>query len=357
MNAQKILEKLVAFDTAFDKENVQIMDWAEKFLKRLGFVCEKMQFDGKVALWGKLGKQKETGLVFVGHTDTVPAGENWVTDPLKLTESFGKFYGLGACDMKGGIAAFLAALEKQQGKRVDKNIEIVLTYDEEVGFSGIKNILKEKNLGTDIFLIGEPTNNVPVVAHKGILAMKMTFFGKSAHGSVPDQGNNAIFAAIEASEELKKFSEKMREKTAQGFDPACSTFNLAKISGGDAINKVPAKCEMEMEWRIIDKAQKKMILHKIQGLCKQFGAENDVLLSMDPVQSKKRFVSRIEMVLDQKSKKENYATEASFLVCGNVVILGPGPVTAHIANEFVSRDSLFETVKVYEKLIEYFCGR
>ena len=112
MEAKKILKDLVAINTIADKDNNRIMDYIDSFLSNLGFEIERKKNaeTGKEVLIGKYGENPAIG--FLGHTDTVDITDGWTTDPHELTEKDGVLYGLGACDMKGGIAAFLSAISE-----------------------------------------------------------------------------------------------------------------------------------------------------------------------------------------------------------------------------------------------------
>ena len=104
MTVKEILRDLVAINTIKDKENKEMMDYIENFVKPLGFDVDRRKNPetGKEVLVATFGDNPTIG--FLGHTDTVDVTEGWTYDPFNLTEEDGKLYGLGACDMKGGIA-------------------------------------------------------------------------------------------------------------------------------------------------------------------------------------------------------------------------------------------------------------
>jgi len=102
----EILEKLVSYNTIKDKENKEIINYIEEKLLNLGF---KTSYKGKYLIM-QYGENPKVG--FLGHTDTVEYIEGWKTNPFKLAEKDGNVYGLGTCDMKGGIAAFIESISK-----------------------------------------------------------------------------------------------------------------------------------------------------------------------------------------------------------------------------------------------------
>ena len=104
MNEINILKDLVSFNTIKDKENKKFLNYVEQFLSKLGFKTLKKE----KYLIMSIGKNPK--LAFLGHSDTVDFTNGWDTNPFELTKKNEKLYGLGSCDMKGSIAAFLQAL-------------------------------------------------------------------------------------------------------------------------------------------------------------------------------------------------------------------------------------------------------
>ena len=131
---KKILKNLVSYNTIKDKENKQIMNYIEKYLKKFNFTTKKV--DKCLIAYN----DKNPNIGFIGHTDTVDY-ESWDGSPFELQEIDGKLIGLGACDMKGGIASILSSISKVD---LNKNkIALYFTNDEEIGFDGIKTIKNE----------------------------------------------------------------------------------------------------------------------------------------------------------------------------------------------------------------------
>ena len=269
MKVEDILKTLVAFNTVEDKENKKIIFWLEAFLKKKGFVTEKIKDreTGKINLFASLANKSAKGIVFVGHTDTVPASSLWKYDPFKLTQAGDKLFGLGTSDMKGGIAALLAAIEQTDLKKLKNGVSVIFTFDEEKTFEGIKNFIKKKKISKSKIIIAEPTDCRPIVATKGVAAFRMEFFGKAAHGSVPDEGKNAIKATCSFLAQLEKIGKRLERGKNNIFNPSCATLNVGKIQGGDAINKVPDKCFVEFEFRTIKNGQGDCIIKEIKVIC------------------------------------------------------------------------------------------
>ena len=353
----------MSFDTVGDKENGRIISWIEEFSLAAGFETEKVTNgdDGRMALIAHGGKPGANGLVFMGHTDTVPAGEGWKTDPFTLTQVGKNLFGLGSADMKGGIAAMLAVMCKTDPERLGKGLEFIFTFDEERCFGGIREVVKRHDIAADCIVIGEPTEMEPVVATKGTVAFKVDFTGKEAHSSSPEGGVNAIEMAMDFIASVKKFYRGLKRERSDIFASPTATLNIAKISGGDAINKVPSACSLGFEFRVIDNAQKEKIRKAIRAVIKENGAKAKIeeIFSLPVTKCRKgEFVAAIEKITGKESVGVSYATEGAFLPEGsNAVILGPGSIkVAHRADEYVSKSSLDKAVRIYGELIEKYCA-
>lgn len=362
IKVEKILKQLVAFNTVNDKENGKIIDGISEFSSKAGFKTKilKNKKNNKANLIASSGNFNKNGLIFLGHTDTVPAGNGWKTNPFKLIRKNNDFFGLGSADMKGGIAAMLAAVNEIDLNKLNKGLELIFTYDEERTFNGIKNVIEKREISADCILIGEPTELKPVIATKGVVAFKINFIGKEAHGSNPENGINAVEMASSFIMEVKKYFKKIKKENDCIFNPSSATLNIAIIKGGDAINKVPAFCLLKFEFRIINNKQSNKIKKDIVNLIKKnkFKAEIEVSFCLPVAKSQnKEFIAKIEAVAKKKAIGVNYATEGSFLPgLNDFVILGPGSIkSAHRANENINKSSLYEAVKIYKELINKFC--
>ncbi len=359
---EKILKQLVSFDTVNDNQNDKIINWISEFSLKAGFKTKilKNKRDNKSSLIVNSGNSNKNGLIFLGHTDTVPAGTEWKTNPFKLTQKNNAFFGLGSSDMKGGIATMLAVINEINLSKLNKGLELIFTYDEEKSFKGIKNVIEKHKILADCILIGEPTELKPVIATKGVLRFEVNFIGKEAHGSSPENGVNAIEMASGFIIELRKYFKELKKDNCSVFISPHATFNIAIINGGDAINKVPSSCLLEFEFRIIDNRQHNKIKKDIASLIKRNRSKAKIRINFClPVVKcqNKKFVNTIEKIAKKKAIGVNYATEASFLPSqNNFVILGPGSIEfAHQANENVKKNSLYKAVGMYKELINKFC--
>lgn len=339
LDVENILENLVRFNTIKDKENKEILNYIENTLKLIGFKTEKKD---KFLI---MSNKNKTSLGFLGHTDTVEFTDGWKYKKFSLTKDEDKIYGLGICDMKSGIAAMISAISQVDFNSFDKGMKLYFTYDEEIGFSGIKDVIDYENDFPKTIIIGEPTNNEIMVGSKGLMEYKISFKGIKTHSSTPEKGKNAIMSAISFINELNEFYEnEIKKNLNQNFEIPYTTMNIGKIKGGSAINSVPDSCEFLVDFRTIDKISEQVIIKELEMLKEKHKAKIYQLNRLSA------FLNESEI----SNKTCNFITEASFLE-NDRIILGAGPITAHEVNEYITTESLNKLVKQYKKLIERYC--
>lgn len=338
-NVEDVLENLVKCNTIKDKDNKKILDYIEDTLKLIGFKTEKR--DKFLIMYNK----EEAELGFLGHTDTVEFTDGWDYEKFNLTKVNNKIYGLGVCDMKSGIAAMISAISQIDFRKFNKGMKLYITYDEEIGFNGITDVINYEKNFPKMMIIGEPTNNEIIVGSKGLMEYKIVFKGIKTHSSTPEKGKNAIMSAILFINELNIFYEnKIKSNFAPNFEVPYTTMNIGKIEGGSAINSVPDSCEFLVDFRTIHKTEEQKIRKKLEELERKYKAKVEELNRLSP------FLNETKV----SNKTCNFITEASFLK-NDRIILGAGPITAHEVNEYVTTESLYKLVEQYKELIEKYC--
>ncbi len=342
-DGKKILKKLVSFNTIKDKENKEIIEYIKSEVESLGFT---VSYEGK-SLICEYGKNFKLG--FLSHTDTVEVNEElWNTDPFVLQEIDNKLYGLGACDTKSTLAAFLEAVSKIDLKKLENGIKIYITYDEEISFKGAYEVIENEKSFPEYIIVGEPTDNMIDTACKGILEIKVEFEGKRTHASTPNKGINSNVNAIKFFNEVNKYyEENIKEDIEELFPVSETTFTLTKMEGGDIKNALPEKTIMLIDSRISKKEHLDMLKIKIEEVAKKY---NGKVIYGDCLYP---FNNDIDF-LDEKHAS-SFITEASLIETKNRIILGAGPVTAHEINEHISIESFDKLVMQYEKLIKNIC--
>lgn len=354
MKEFKILKDLVKINTINDKGNKEFIEYISNKLKEKGFLSEIVSdSNGDSCLVAKTSD--ECNICFMGHSDTVALSGPWKTDPFELTEKDSYLYGLGACDMKSGIAAFLDAIDQIDMTTLNKGIMVIITYDEEIGFEGIKLIESRKDIPNNI-IICEPTDLVPIVFCKGCIEYNVTFAGKAVHSAVMPRGENAILKACDFIKELNEIPKQLKNEVNNKFDIPYTTMNIATIKGGTCINMVPNQCELSFDFRTILDSHHDIIQSKVSELCSKYNCTYSNITNVFPSNNNdKKGVELIEKISNNKSTGMNYVTEGNFLYKKNVVIIGAGPITAHEIDEHISIESYRSTISVYKSIINNYC--
>ena len=342
MGDHKILKDLVSFNTIKDKENKEIINYIENYLKQYNF---KTEYKGKYLIMS-IGENPKIG--FLGHTDTVEFIDGWTSNPFELTKKENKLYGLGACDMKGGIAAILEAVSHIDFTNLKYGMKVYFTYDEEIGFGGIRDIVEKKEKFPEIIIFGEPTNNEILVGTKGLLEYHFNFIGKKAHSSNPEKGISANINAIKFLSKLNEFYENdIKPFKEECYEIPYTTMNIGIINGGSAVNSIPASCIVKVDFRIANEKHIELIKSKVDELSKIYLCESNIFDCIPP------FIDKA--FIKENQKTANFLTEASLVKGVSRIILGPGPVTAHEVNEYITEDSYNKLVEQYKELIIKIC--
>ena len=228
-----------------------------------------------------------------GHADVVPGNE----DQFDPREEGDELYGRGVYDMKGALAAMMYAIEDLDKIGCDATVELLIVPDEEREYGGRTGaeILIEHGHTGDFLITGEPTDFHIGVQAKGVLDLRITIYGKSAHGSQPWLGKNAVLLAY----------EHYRQLQALPFAGARSEFfpypsiNMARIIGGDVINRVPDRATYDLDIRYLPDQDPKEILRQVRSI--DMPAEVEILFTREPtyVSRKNPYVKALREVAER----------------------------------------------------------
>lgn len=316
------------------------------------------------------GRMKGTGtrksLLFNGHLDTVPPGDiEWEHGPYSSDMAEDKIFGRGSADMKSGLAAMIIAAKAIKESHILLKGDLIIsgTAGEETDSIGAFEFLRSGGLDeVGAIVIGEPSSCGINVSEKGAFWLKITTFGKTAHGAFPDRGVNAIVNMNKLITELLSYQFKYEENKLLGHP----TMNISTIKGGVKTNVVPDICEVTIDIRTVPGMSHEEIFKDITNMInmmkldiKGFEAEIEIIndraavetLSDDPFVIMAQKV--IEEVLNKKvePKGVNFYTDASvFLPKTNLpaIFYGPGDADmAHRPNEYVQVSRLIEAAKFY----------
>ena len=339
MTSKDILAKLVSIDTIKDKGNSELFDFVEEYLKELGFHTEKKD----KYLIMSYGDNPKLG--FVGHADTVEYIDGWKTNPFELTEINGNLYGLGSVDMKGGIASFLKALSNTDLSKLKNGIKVYITYNEEDGLQGIKDIVASNECFPEYMIFGEPTDNIPMTACKGLFSVDLSTEGIKVHSSTPDKGRSAISFMMKLLTELEEYyNQNIKVEINNLYEVPYTTMNIGLFHGGSATNSVAKECSSYVDFRVVDSKHIKMLKEKLAELCERYYGKYSIHFDIEPFNNDVEFLS--------EKYSAGFMTEASFVRNRKRIILGCGPVTAHEIDEHVSVESLNKCIKQYEEIIK-----
>ena len=335
-------------------------------LKRAGFTVDYAEFaPTRMSLVAKIGGgQGKPPLGFTGHIDTVPLGAAaWTADAFGASMEGGKLYGRGSSDMKSGVAAFvIAALSMVDKLKSGPGVTLVITADEECGCGGAAHLVKQgKLLGkVGALVIGEPTANYPLIGHKGALWLDVTTRGVTAHGSMPERGDNAIYKAAAAIQQLRDFDFATPAHALMGRP----TLNVGTVHGGLNINSVPDATVIGVDIRSIpgqDHAKIRAGIERLLGETVEVTPTIDVgAIYSDPAHAwiQRVFdVTQAHLAARPQAKTATYFTDAAVLKEAYrdipMVVLGPGePQLAHQTDEYCELNRIEQAVDIYRELIK-----
>lgn len=229
----------------------------------------------------------QPALVFSGHTDTVPTGDTpWQYDPWAATIVGDRLYGRGACDMKSGLAAMVMAmiLLQRAGVALHGDLVLAASAGEEADCLGARAFIATDALaGAGGMVIGEPTGNELVIAHKGALWLQLTTTGRTAHGAMPEHGVNAILRMHQVVGRLQSLALPRRSHPLLGG----STLSINTIRGGAKTNVVPDRCSVEVDIRTVPGQSHAGVVDAVRAALAdlQFPVEVEVLNDRPPVET------------------------------------------------------------------------
>lgn len=370
VSAVDLAADLIRFDTINPPgQEAACTEHLRRLLLDAGFRCEEVPLaDGRPNLVARVGgNQEKPPIAFTGHTDTVPLGaQEWTVPPHGGLIKEGRLWGRGASDMKSGVAAFVAAATKV-AHRLEGTPGVVLyiTAGEETGSEGAFVLARRGMQGeAGALVVAEPSDNRPFCGHKGALWLKATTRGVTAHGSMPDKGVNAVYAAARAVSRLEAFDFNIARHAVMGSP----TLNVGTFHGGLNVNSVPDRAEIGIDLRTLPGMQHARLLEQLRSY---LGADVTLESRVDvesvwtaPDDPWMRDVFEICHAVSGNAPSVEaapYFTDASALTpaLGGIptVILGPGPAhMAHQTDEWCECARIEEAAMIYERLILAWCG-
>lgn len=354
---------------ALDQSNGPVITLLAAWLEDLGFACEiQTVAPGKFNLLASYGSGPG-GLVLAGHSDTVPFDEAlWRSDPLRLSERDGRWYGLGSCDMKGFFALVIEAVRPLLEQPFKQPLLILATCDEESSMSGARALADAGRPLGRAAVIGEPTGLRPIRLHKGVMMERIDILGQSGHSSNPALGHNALEAMQGAMGVLLALRQQWQgEFNNPQFSVPQPTLNLGCIHGGDNPNRICGQCALEFDLRPLPGMEPEWLREQIRKHLQPLAEQHQVQIEFAPLfpsvppfeQSADAELVRVaERITGHRAEAVAFGTEAPYLqqLGCETLVLGPGDIAcAHQPDEHLELSQIEPTVSVVRQLIKHYC--
>ena len=368
---QDILKTLVCFPS-ITPDDAGCQGFMIQFLKKLGFSCYPMDKKPVANFFACYGQEGPL-LVFAGHTDVVPVGDEnqWSNPPFVLVEKDGMLYGRGVADMKGSLACMLvmAARFIKTYPTFLGRLGFLITSGEEgehynSGTPYVMEKLKEQGINLDYCLVGEPSSTAKIgdvikIGRRGSLHAKIQLTGKQGHVAYPHLAENPIH----------KISAALAELTAQQWDngnvhfPPTSMQITSFHSGGDANNIIPGTLNMHLNFRYSTEQTENSIKQKMNRIFEQHQLRPQIEWTL----SGKPFLTTQGVLLESCKESIHEVTGQETHLCTSggtsdgrfiapygveVIELGPVNATIHQVNECVSLSDLQVLERIYFSISE-----
>ena len=354
-------QRLVRIDTRSDQSNLPLIECIADHLRSLQVPLRLTWDEGrrKANLFATIGEGKPGGLVLSGQTDTVPwDGQAWSAAPRSAHVADGRLYGRGSADMKGWIGLVVAQTQAWQAADLPHALHYAFSYDEEVGGFGVMHLiadLRDAGIAPAMCIVGEPTDMVPAIAHKGVHRWRCCVRGKAAHSSLTPMAVNAVEAAARLVAHIAAIGDELRDTGPRqaGFDVPYSTSAVCRFEGGIADNVVPEACRVHYEFRDLPGADAAALQRRVEDYAATLtpamqAVEPTSGFSFESFASMPAFQARLDDPAVRLAQRladtaattlVAFGTEAGlFQRAGmSTVVCGPGSINqAHQADEYVS---------------------
>jgi succinyl-diaminopimelate desuccinylase len=267
-----LAKRLIGFETCEPEAIAEAAGFVKGWLEAQGVEAESDEIRGLPVIKAEVGPAEAPTVVLHGHLDVVP-GRSGQFEPQVDGD---RLYGRGAYDMKGAIAAMLlvtAAMRDQDQVRV--RLGIVGDEESEEEAERGSDHLVDSGFTGDFAITGEPTDLHIGIEAKGVLALRLEVGGTAAHGATPWLGDNAVLNAIDVFRSIE--SLPFARHSSELFDRP--SINLGRIVGGDALNKVPDRCVIDVDIRYLPGQDPREILAQVREIP---GTEVAALLTRPP---------------------------------------------------------------------------
>ena len=333
-------------------------------------VVESEVEPGRVNLSVTLPGGDGPGLLLLGHTDVVPVGDGWTVPPFGGVVRAGRIYGRGASDMKGGLAASLAALAALRGVGLggvglSGSVELAALVDEEETGKGIRSYVESAGRPYLGCITAEPTDLQTIIGARGDSYLRVEVHGRACHAGNPDGGANAIYGAAAVVAEIERLHAELAKTPHPLLGPA--TWSVGQIQGGSGGSIVPAECVVVADRRLLPGESPSEVLDDLRRRVAGLGLEDrgltiELAMPMEMPAFETPADAALVRITDAALADAGgprlplggwtAACDGGFVARDlgvPVVVLGPGSVTtqAHRADESVGVDELLIAARAY----------
>lgn len=355
----QLLQRLIACPSVTPND-AGCQDIVAEILSAAGFNVERLNFNETSNLWAKMG-DGPVRLCFNGHTDVVPPGDGWTSNPFEAVERDGLIIGRGACDMKSGVAAMVCALEKLATEGKADGLALLLTSDEEGssvdGTSRALDYLIDRGEVIESALVGEPTSlerygDFYKPGRRGSLTGVIKVFGVQGHVAYPDRADNAahLMAPI-----LHQLVVEQWDAGDEFFPPtSMQVFELT--SGVGASNVIPGEARLGINFRHAPASSADSLMDRVEAILRNHGVafEADWWGSASPFLSQPaRLAAAIQAAVPgvQPSTGGGTSDARAFAARGiEVAEFGVVPIRMHGIDEAVSIDQVRDLTRVFAEI-------
>jgi len=336
-------------------------------LEGAGFRVGYHEFaEQRTSLIATIGGARDKGppICFTGHIDTVPLGAKaWARDAFAGETDGDRMFGRGATDMKSGIAAFIvAAVEMARDAARGPGLVLVITAGEEIGCEGARFLADRKLLDrAGAIVVAEPTANYPYVGHKGLAWFEIETTGVTAHGSMPEVGDNAIVKMARVIDDLGHFRFPVESHAVMGKP----TLNVGTIRGGLNTNSVPDEARITVDTRTVPGIDHVALCDSLRALLAPRAASVRKIVDTPALYTEpaNEWVQQVFEVCTPyvgappDPRTITFSTDGADLKRGfgnglPAVILGPGePTLAHQTDEWCSLERVGQSVEIFRELM------
>ncbi len=354
-NLADLISDLVSFKTVHpnNDEVTKCIKYIKDYFQTSGLHIKEFEFNNSKSIVISNHENTTSDIVFCGHIDVVPASESLFS----IKKDGDILYGRGVSDMKGQVAVMMQVMKNLAQENSNKKVSLFLTSDEERGgFDGVNKLLNNENYSSNVAIVPDGGFDYTLVVEaKGVLQLKITAPGISCHASEVWNGENAIVKLLNVYNKI--IAQFPMPKNNSDWK---TSFNLAKIEGGDSINKVPSDASMHIDIRHVYNDNMEKIIDFIKSLDQSLEIEILACGRAFRIDENnpyvKKYVNASESVINKKVQSIKYqaASDGRFFTEKNIpcILMNPVGGNIHCANEWVSLSSLQKLETIYKKYLK-----